>query len=48
MLKRLNKEIYNLKQEQINLQNKIAFSKERLREFIQDKDEFYKMLRKKR
>ena len=46
--KRLLKEIKNLEDKTIYYCNKIDFEKARLREYINDKDEFYKYIRKKR
>ena len=46
--KRLLKEIKNLEDKIIYCCTKIDFEKSRLREYINDKDEFYKYIRKKR
>ena len=48
LFRRLNKEIYNLRQEHYELQSQIDVAKTRLREYIKDKDTFYKKIREKR
>lgn len=48
MLNRLNKEIQNLINEVNNINCKIEIAKTQLREYLQDKDDFYKYIRNKR